>query len=151
MFLRMLAVIAVMAPATAHAAAIDSIRACAAEVQRSTGRAVNEFDAQFQQRFLQTSLVRWPGIVCEVRGTQIWSLTIDGVAEVVSGWPSVDAKLAYDQLDAATAEAIRTLETRKQLLSQRLREAEAALRTPGADIVGVEGYVRDGIGQAIGQ
>jgi hypothetical protein len=142
---------AMAVPMPAAAQSADSIRACAAEVARTTGRTVSEFDATFQQRFLQTNVVRWPGIVCEVRDSAVWSLTVDGAVTVVGGWPSPEAKATFDQLDAETAEAIRTLDTRRQLLAQRLSEAEAQLRAPGADLVGATGYVRDGIAQALGR
>ncbi len=145
----LVAPLAVATPAAAQSA--DSIRACAAEVARTSGRTVSEFDATFQQRFLQTNVVRWPGIVCEVRDASVWSLTVDGTPAVVGGWPSPEAKATFDQLDAETAEAIRTLDTRRQLLAQRLAEAEAQLRAPGADLVGTTGYVRDGIAQALGR
>jgi hypothetical protein len=146
-----LALALAVVPAAGRAGSADSIRACAAEVQRTTGQRVNEFDAAFQQRILQTDIVRWPSIVCEVKNGAVWSLTVNGAAAVVGGWPSPEAKAAYDQLDAETADAVRTLETRRQLLAQRLTEAEAQLRMPGADIVGATGYVRDGIAQALGR
>ena len=140
-----------LAPAIVQAGSTDSIRACMAEVSRTTGRTLNEFDAVYQQRFLQTDLVRWSGIACEVKQGRVWSLTVDGTPTVVGGWPSPEAKAAYDQLDRDTSEAIRTLDTRRQLLAQRLKDAGAQLRAPGADIPGVSAYVHDGITQAIGK
>jgi hypothetical protein len=111
---------------------------------------VSEFDAIYRQRLLQTDLVRWPGIVCEVKQGKVWSLSVDGAPAVTGGWPSPEAKAAYRQLDEETAEAIRTLDTRRALLAQRLAEAERQLRLPGTDIGGVTDYVRGGIGQALG-
>jgi hypothetical protein len=140
-----------LAPAPALANSADSIRACMAEVQRTTGRAVSEFDAIYRQRLLQTDVVRWPGIVCEVKQGSVWSLKVDGANAVVGGWPSPQAKAAFDELDRATTEAIRTLETRRQLLTQRLSEAEAQLKQPAADIPAVTGYVTEGIERALGR
>jgi len=135
----------------ALAAGADAIRLCAAEVVRTTGRTVSEFDATYRQRLLQGDLVRWPGIVCEVRQGKVYALSVDGAPAVSAGWASADAKLAYDQLDRETSEAIRTLDTRRALLAERLREAERQLRLPGADIPAVTGYVQGGIDQALGR
>jgi hypothetical protein len=134
-----------------QAASGDAIRLCADEVLRTTGRSLNAFDATYRQRLLQGDLVRWPGIVCEVRQGKVWALSVDGAPAVSGGWPSPEAKAAYDQLDRETSEAIRTLDTRRALLAQRLDEAERQLRLPGADIPAVTGYVQEGIGQALGR
>jgi hypothetical protein len=112
---------------------------------------VNAFDATYRQRLLQGDLVRWPGIVCEVRQGKVWALSVDGTPAVSGGWPSPEAKAAYDQLDRETAEAIRTLDARRALLAQRLDEAGRQLRQQGADIPAVTGYVQEGIGQALGR
>jgi hypothetical protein len=135
----------------ALAAGADAIRLCAAEVARTTGRTVSEFDATLRQRLLQGDLVRWPGIVCEVREGKVYALSVDGTPAVSAGWTSAEAKLAYEQLDRETSEAIRTLDTRRTLLAQRLAEAERQLRLPGADIPAVTGYVQGGIDQALGR
>jgi hypothetical protein len=134
-----------------QAASGDAIRLCAEEVLRTAGRSLNAFDATYRQRLLQGDLVRWPGIVCEVRQGKVWALSVDGAPAVSGGWPSPEAKAAYDQLDRETSEAIRTLDTRRALLAQRLDEAERQLRLPGADIPVVTGYVQEGIGQALGR
>lgn len=135
----------------ALAAGADAIRLCVAEVARTTGRTVSDFDATYRQRLLQGDLVRWPGIVCEVRQGKVYALSVDGTPAVNAGWASADAKLAYEQLDRETSEAIRTLDTRRTLLAERLREAERQLRLPGADIPAVSGYVQGGIDQALGR
>jgi hypothetical protein len=138
-------------PAGGQATSGDAIRLCADEVARTTGRTVNAFDATYRQRLLQGDLVRWPGIVCEVRQGKVWALSVDGTPAVSGGWPSPQAKAAYDQLDRETAEAIRTLDARRALLAQRLDEAGRQLRQQGADIPAVTGYVQEGIGQALGR
>ena len=135
----------------ARAAGADAIRLCAAEVARTSGRTVSEFDATLRQRLLQGDLVRWPGIVCEVRQGKVYALSVDGTPAVSAGWTSAEAKLVYEQLDRETSEAIRTLDTRRTLLAQRLAEAERQLRLPGADIPAVTGYVQGGIDQALGR
>jgi hypothetical protein len=138
-------------PDSGQAASGDAIRLCADEVLRTTGRSLNAFDATYRQRLLQGDLVRWPGIVCEVRQGKVWALSVDGAPAVSGGWPSPEAKAAYDQLDRETSEAIRTLDSRRALLAQRLDEAGRQLRLPGADIPVVTGYVQEGIGQALGR
>jgi hypothetical protein len=138
-------------PGAGQAASGDAIRLCADEIARTTGRTVNAFDATYRQRLLQGDLVRWPGIVCEVRQGKVWALSVDGTPAVSGGWPSPEAKAAYDQLDRETAEAIRTLDARRSLLAQRLDEAGRQLRQQGADIPAVTGYVQEGIGQALGR
>jgi hypothetical protein len=119
-----------LAASPALASDTDNIRACIAALQTSTGRVVDEFDATYQRRLLQTNVARWPGVVCEVADGRVWKLSVDGTAVMADGWASAEARAAFDQLDRETAEAIRTLETRKQLLVQRLKEDEAALRRP---------------------
>ena len=146
-----LALFLALAPLPAAAAGIDAIRLCADEVLRTTARTLNAFDATYRQRPLQSDLVRWPGIVCEVRQGKVWALSVDGTPAVSGGWPSPEAKAAYDQLDRETSEAIRTLDTRRALLTQRLDEAGRQLRQQGADIPAVTGYVQEGIGQALGR
>ena len=146
-----LVTVVLLTPLPAPAAGIDAIRLCAAEIARTTGRTVNAFDATYRQRLLQGDLVRWPGIVCEVRQGKVWALSVDGTPAVSGGWPSPEAKAAYDQLDRETSEAIRTLDTRRALLTQRLDEAGRQLRQQGADIPAVTGYVQEGIGQALGR
>jgi hypothetical protein len=138
-------------PVAGQAASGDAIRLCADEIARTTGRTVNTFDATYRQRLLQGDLVRWPGIVCEVRQGKVWALSVDGTPAVSGGWPSPEAKAAYDQLDRETSEAIRTLDTRRAVLTQRLDEAGRQLRQQGADIPAVTGYVQEGIGQALGR
>ena len=147
----LLALAVSLPPAGGQAASGDAIRLCADEVARTTGRTVNVFDATYRQRLLQGDLVRWPGIVCEVRQGKVWALSVDGTPAVSGGWPSPEAKAAYDQLDRETAEAIRTLDARRALLAQRLDEAGRQLRQQGADIPTVTGYVQEGIGQALGR
>lgn len=149
--LPVLALALCLAPDGGQAASADAIRLCAEEVARTTGRRVSDFDAIYRQRLLQGDLVRWPGIVCEVRQDKVWALSVDGTPAVSGGWPSPQAKAAYDQLDRETSEAIRALDTRRALLAQRLDEAERQLRLPGADIPAVTGYVQDAIGQALGR
>ena len=76
-----------------------------AEVARGIPFAVRSFGAG--KWVLQGDLVRWPGIVCEVRQGKVWALSVDGAPAVSGGWPSPQAKAAYDQLDRETSEAIR--------------------------------------------
>ena len=81
----LLALAVSLPPAGGQAASGDAIRLCADEVARTTGRTVNAFDATYRQRLLQGDLVRWPGIVCEVRQGKVWALSVDGTPAVSSG------------------------------------------------------------------
>ncbi len=127
-----------------------AINACIAAVQERTGRSLSEFDATYRQKLLQPDIVRWPGVECTVMDGKVRDLKIDGQAVVVAGWPSPEAKRAFQQLAAETQDAIQLLQTRQGLLQQRLIEAEAALRQPGSDPDAVSARVRQGITEATG-
>ena len=137
--------------ATAAGANTVAINACIAAVQEQTGRTLSEFDATYRQKFLQPDIVRWPGVECTVMDGKVRDLKVDGQAVVVAGWPSPEAKRSFQELAAETQEAIQLLQTRQGLLQQRLIEAEAALRPPGADTAAVKARVRDGIAEATGR
>jgi hypothetical protein len=146
-----LALFLALAPLPAAAAGIDAIRLCADEVLRTTARTLNAFDATCRQRPLQGDLVRWPGIVCAVRQGKVRALSADGTPAVNAGRASADAKPAHEQRDRETSGAIRTLDTRRALLTQRLRETQRQVRLPEADIPRVTGCVQEGTGQALGR
>jgi|688.fasta_scaffold526677_1 hypothetical protein len=133
------------------AAGADAICLCASEVARTTGHTLSEFDATYRQRPLQSDLVRWPGVVCEVRQGKVRALSADGTPAVNAGRASADAKPACEQRDRETSGAIRTLDTRRALLTERLRAAQRQLRLPEADIPAVTGCVQEGTGQALGR
>lgn len=135
-------------PAAANTVAIT---ACIAAVKDQTGRTLSEFDAIYRQKFLAPDTVRWPGVECTVMDGKVRDLKIDGKPVVVAGWPSPEAKRSFQKLAAETQEAIQLLQTRQGLLQQRLIEAEAALRQPGADTAAVEARVRSGIAEATGR
>jgi hypothetical protein len=146
-----LAVLLSLALAPAAHANARAIAECQAAVEARTGQRPNEFDATYRQRLLQPDTVRWPGIECEVMDGKVKNLKIDGAAVIVSGWPSPEAKRTYDQLAAETNDAVRLLETRRDLLRQRLAEAEARLKARGSNPDEVAAFVRDGITQAVGK
>lgn len=129
----------------------ENIQACMAALKANTGKVVDEFDVQYESHFLTFDVARWPEVECEVVVGEVHNLTVAGRKLIVEGWPSPEAKAAYEALELEVSAATDQLNTRQQLIESRLSEAYEKLRQPGADVDAASDYVRQGIQKALGK
>jgi hypothetical protein len=141
-------VIAVSPPA--FAGDTENIQACIKAIEVNTGKQVDEFDVQYESHLLAFDVARWPDIECEVMVEEVQNLSVDGKRFIVDGWPSPEAKAAYEALEQEVTGASAQLATRQKLIEGRLSEAYDKLRQPNADIDSATDFVRQGINKALG-
>ncbi|WP_090060925.1 hypothetical protein [Celeribacter neptunius] len=137
-------------PSAVRAGDAGNILACIEAVEAYSARKVDEFDVRYTGRILGFSTAEWKGIQCEVSFEQVFNLTVDGQLYVVEGFAGREARSAFSQLEVDTDEAVSLLESRIQLLKNRLEEAEMKLQQPSPDIAAVSDYIHSGIARATG-
>lgn len=142
------ALIALSQPA--FAGDTENIQACIKAIEVNTGKQVDEFDVQYESNLLAFDVARWPGIECEAVVGEVQNLSVDGKRFIVEGWPSPEAKAAYEALEQEVFAASAQLTTRQKLIEGRLSDAYDKLRQPNADIDSATDFVRQGIKKALG-
>ena len=128
----------------------SNIAACAQVIEARTGEAPNRFNVVYQGNFLAMSVAEWPGIQCEVKLETVYNLTVNGTQLVFEGWPSLDAKQAFDKLKQENLKAQAMLASRQSILADELSKAEEKLMTDGTSISQITKSHLDLIGQALG-
>ena len=136
---------------TAFAGEAENIAACADAVKTYTGEKVDEFDVVYEGAFLSFSVAKWPRVECEVTLASVWSLRVDGNQYIVEGFSGLKAKNEYEKLEVKTKEAIALLDSRKNILENRLAEAEQRLKEPKPNISEIAAHVETGIAKATGR
>lgn len=126
-------------------ASAENLGACVTAVKQFANKTVDEFDAEFEDKFISNDVAKWPGIICEVKLGSVQQLTVNGKRLIVDGFAGMRAKEAFSQLDQKTERAIAKLESRISLLEQRMEKAEAELKLPNPDIENISGYIESGI------
>lgn len=134
----------------AFAGESENIQACIKAIKANTGKLVDEFDVQYKSKFLAFDVARWPAIECEVMLEEVQNLSVDGKRFIVDGWPSPEAKAAYDALEQEVTAASAQLATRQRLIEGRLSDAYDKLRQPNTDIDSASDFVRQGVRKALG-
>ena len=128
----------------------ENIQACIKAIKDNTGKLADEFDVQYESHLLAFDNARWPGIDCEVMLGEVQNLSVDGKHFIVEGWPSPEAKAAYEALEQEVSTASDQLATRQKIINERLADAYNKLRLPNPDIGGTSAFVRQGIDKALG-
>ena len=125
-------------------ASAENLGACVTAVKQFANKTVDEFDAEFEDKFIANDVAKWPGIVCEVKLGSVQQLTVNGKRLIVDGFSGMTAKEAFSRLDQKTERAIAKLESRISLLRQRMEKAEEELKLPNPDIESISGYIESG-------
>ena len=127
------------------AATSEDVSACISAVKVFSGRDVDEFDVAFEDNWIFADVASWDGVQCHVSNEKILQLTIDDVTYVIDGFAGEEAKTAFDAMKADTDEAVTVLETRIQLLKERLETAKEDLGQKDPDITGASAFIAEGI------
>lgn len=126
-------------------ASAENLSACVTAVKQFANKTVDEFDADFEDKFIANDVAKWPGIVCEVKLESVQQLTVNGKRLIVDGFSGMTAKEAFSRLDEKTELAIAKLESRISLLKKRMEKAEAELKLPNPDIENISDYIGSGL------
>ena len=130
------------------AATTEGVSACISAVKVFSGRDVNEFDVAFEDNWIFADVASWDDIKCRVSDEKILQLTVDSVTYVIDGFAGEDAKAAFGAMKADTDAAVAVLETRIELLRERLEAAQQDLGKRDPDIMGVSTFIAEGIEKA---
>lgn len=143
-------IVALLLPSTAFAGAAENIQACVKAIQVHAGQTVDEFDVSYEGNILFNSTADWPGIQCEVKFASVINLTVNRRQYVVDTFAGHDAKRTFNRIEQKTERAILTLESRIELLRQKLAAAEGRLRLPNQNLGAIERSIDSDINKATG-
>ena len=125
--------------------ATDDISACISAVKIFSGRDVNEFDVAYESNWILADVASWDGVECYVDSQKILRLVVDDITYVIDGFAGEEAKVAYGAMQEDTDAAISVLETRIQLLKERLEAVKRDLGQKDPDITGASAFIAEGI------
>jgi len=129
----MIAILLISSPISSYAGDVENIQACVDKAHDFGEVNLTESEASYKGNIFTMSIVSWPNATCEVKFGDVNNLTVNG-AQVIfnefSGKASFELK---KELEIKTAGAIEQLNSRIDLLEQRMRQVSKDLKEPEPD------------------
>lgn len=138
-------------PLLSHAGDLENIGACVDAASQHSGVDLDMRSVAYDANILSNSTATWPNAYCEIKFEKVYVLKIDGRDVIVNGYAGQESYNLNETLATRTKAAMDQLDRRKEVLTERMRDASERLTSPAPDHSSIESFVNDGISEALSQ
>lgn len=146
----MIAMLLISSPIYSYAGDAENIQACIDKARDFAEVNLTELEALYEGNIFTMSIVRWPNTTCEVKFGDVHNLIINGNQVLFNEFSGKSSFELNKALEIKTAAAIEQLNSRIELLEQRMRQVSENLKEPKPDHALLTEYVDKDIKKYLG-